>query len=157
MELFKIQYDWIQRTRETLFRYCEEMSQEHYVTELESFGGDSIRSLHVHTANCYRIWLGERALGRKIPYFVPEQTGTVAAMREVFRETDSLVHDFLDAFKGSWEQTVSMHLRDGSIFKPTALWLFTHTATHEFHHKGQIVKIGRQLGYIPPDTDLIES
>ncbi|MFP3360862.1 DinB family protein, partial [Planococcus sp. SIMBA_143] len=35
-------------------------------------------------------------------------------------------------------------------------WLYTHTATHEFHHKGQIVKIGRKLGYIPPDTDLIE-
>jgi uncharacterized damage-inducible protein DinB len=28
--------------------------------------------------------------------------------------------------------------------------------THEFHHKGQIVKIGRQLGYNPPETDLVE-
>ncbi|WP_445669381.1 DinB family protein [Paenibacillus sp. FSL R7-0204] len=26
--------------------------------------------------------------------------------------------------------------------------------THEFHHRGQIVKMGRQLGYIPPKMNL---
>ncbi|MCU5378655.1 hypothetical protein OCA08_16075 [Bacillus cereus] len=36
----------------------------------------------------------------------------------------------------------------------TPLWLLTHTETHEFHHKGQIVSMARHLGYNPPDTDL---
>ncbi|MEO2202910.1 DinB family protein [Paenibacillus pabuli] len=36
----------------------------------------------------------------------------------------------------------------------TELWLFTHTITHEFHHQGKIVKIGRYLGYIPPKMNL---
>ncbi len=37
----------------------------------------------------------------------------------------------------------------------TPLWLLTHTETHEFHHKGQIVSMARHLGYTPPNTILI--
>lgn len=37
----------------------------------------------------------------------------------------------------------------------SALWLFTHTTTHEFHHKGQIALFGREFGYPTPDTDLV--
>jgi uncharacterized damage-inducible protein DinB len=33
--------------------------------------------------------------------------------------------------------------------------LFTHTITHEFHHKGQILTLSRQLGYTPVDTDIM--
>lgn len=64
MDVFKGQYEMIQRTRESLFRYCESMSPTDYVKEIESFGGVSIRSLHAHVADCYRIWLGIRALGK---------------------------------------------------------------------------------------------
>jgi len=31
----------------------------------------------------------------------------------------------------------------------------THVMTHEFHHKGQIMTMGRMLGYTPPDADVI--
>lgn len=33
--------------------------------------------------------------------------------------------------------------------------IFSHVITHEFHHKGQILSIGRHLGYIPVDTDIL--
>ncbi|PFP27641.1 hypothetical protein COJ96_15565 [Bacillus sp. AFS073361] len=33
--------------------------------------------------------------------------------------------------------------------------LLTHTITHEFHHKGQIVAMLRQMGYEPPNTDVL--
>jgi uncharacterized damage-inducible protein DinB len=156
MDVFVSQYDWIQRTRETLFRYCETMSPEDYVKELESFGGDSVLSLHVHVADCYRGWLGNRALGKSLPSITPDSVNNVQEMREIFKETDALVHEFLNKFKGNWDETIQVTFRSGDSAEFTALWLFTHTTTHEFHHKGQIVKIGRILGYIPPETDLIE-
>lgn len=157
MDLFVRQYDWIQRTRETLFHYCETLSPTDYVKDLETFGGDSIRSLHAHVADCYRVWLGSRALGKSLPKIKPESVNNVQEMREIFRRTDDLVHEFLNEFKGKWDHTIQVSFQSGGSGEFTALWLFTHTITHEFHHKGQIVKIGRQLGYIPPDTDLIES
>jgi uncharacterized damage-inducible protein DinB len=156
MDVFISQYEWIRRTRELLFSYCETMSQADYVKELESFGGDSIRSLHAHVADCYRVWLGSRALGRPLPRITAESADSVNEMRKIFRETDDLVLDFLNEFKGKWDNTVQVSFEEGETTEISALWLFTHTVTHEFHHKGQIVKIGRQLGYIPPDTDLIE-
>jgi uncharacterized damage-inducible protein DinB len=156
MELFLTQYDWIQRTRETLFRYCETLSPSDYVKELEHFGGDSIRSLHAHVADCYRGWLGNRALGKSLPEINPESIHNVQEMREIFMETDTLVLEFLNEYKGKWDENVRVTFASGGSAEFTTLWLFTHTTTHEFHHKGQIVKIGRQLGYIPPDTDLIE-
>ncbi|HEX7064091.1 MAG TPA: DinB family protein [Bacillales bacterium] len=155
MDVFVNQYDWIQRTRELLFRYCETLAPADYIKELEAFGGDSIRSLHVHVADCYRVWLGNRALGKPLPKIKLESVNNVQEMREVFKKTDSLVEEFLNAFKDKWEQTVQVVWEEERV-EFTGLWLFTHTVTHEFHHKGQIVKMGRQLGYIPPDTDLIE-
>lgn len=157
MDVFVSQYEWIQRTRESLFRYCETMSPLDYVKELETFGGDSIRSLHAHVADCYRVWLGSRALGKSLPKITPDSINSVQEMREVFRKTDDLVHEFLNEFIGKWDNVVQVSFEEGGSAKISSLWLFTHTITHEFHHKGQIVKIGRQLGYIPPDTDLIES
>jgi uncharacterized damage-inducible protein DinB len=156
MELFASQYDWIQRTREALFRYCETMSPEDYGKELESFGGDSVLSLHIHVADCYRGWLGNRALGKSLSPLTRELVNNVQEMRELFKETDALVHEFLNEFKGKWDETIRVTFKSGESADFSALWLFTHTTTHEFHHKGQIVKVGRQLGYIPPDTDLIE-
>ncbi|MDR0138591.1 DinB family protein [Metabacillus idriensis] len=156
MDVFVSQYDWVQRTRESLFHYCETLSPSDYVKNLETFGGDSIRSLHAHVADCYRVWLGDRALGKSLPKIKPESIKNVQEMREVFKKTDGLVHEFLNEFEGKWDQNVQVSFASGDSVKITSLWLFTHTITHEFHHKGQIVKIGRQLGYIPPDTDLIE-
>ncbi|MFF2450270.1 DinB family protein [Neobacillus sp. NPDC058068] len=157
MDVFVSQYEWIRRTRESLFSYCETLPQSDYFKELKTFGGDSIRSLHAHVADCYRVWLGSRALGKSFPKITPDSVNNVTEMREVFRKIDDLVHEFLNEFKGKWDNTIQVSFEEGGRAEISALWLFTHTITHEFHHKGQIVKIGRQLGYIPPDTDLIGS
>ncbi|MCC3372001.1 DinB family protein [Cohnella sp. REN36] len=155
MDVFKNQYDLIQRTRESLFRYCETLSPTDYVKELETLGGVSIRSLHLHVADCYRVWLGVRALGQSLPKVKPESVGHVQEMREVFKKTDALVHEFLNEYKNKGDPAVQASWQSGSV-ELTELWLFTHCITHEFHHRGQIVKMGRQLGYIPPKMNLVK-
>lgn len=156
MDVFKSQYDLIKRTRESLFRYCETMSPTDYVKEVEALGGVSIRSLHVHVADCYRVWLGNRGLGKSLPRLKPESVVNVQGTREVFKKTDALVYEFLNEFKNQWDPTVQASWQSDSV-ELTELWLFTHAITHEFHHRGQIVKIGRQLGYIPPKMNLAKS
>ncbi|MFC9774242.1 DinB family protein [Paenibacillus chitinolyticus] len=153
MDVLKSQYEMIQRTRESLFRYCEIFSKTDYVKEVEALGGDSIRSLQAHVADCYRVWLGSRALGKSLPKIKPESIDNVQEMREVFKKTDALVHEFLSEFKNKWDPTVQASWQSDSV-ELTELWLFTHTTTHEFHHRGQILKMGRQLGYIPPKMNL---
>lgn len=157
MDILKQQYDSIQLTRELLFSYCETISSKDYVENNENFGGASIRDLHVHVAECYQFWLGKFALKKSITGIKPEEISNVKEMRALFFQTDNIVNEFLYEFKDDWNTTIN-----GSVPWPeekadlTPLWLYTHTTTHEFHHKGQIVSMTRHLGYIPTDTDLKE-
>ncbi|MBN8209035.1 DinB family protein [Bacillus sp. NTK071] len=154
MNVLKEQYDWVMHTRKLLFHFCEKVNQEDYTKEMDTFGGNSMRSLHQHVAECYHYWLGK--VGLKDPDFFerPEQVNDVNEMRKLFDEVDQLVYRFLDHFEGQEEKKISRGVQDEEE-EFSVLWLYTHTSTHEFHHKGQIVWLARQLGYEPPDTDLI--
>ncbi|MFS0749162.1 DinB family protein [Oceanobacillus sp. 1P07AA] len=153
MNLLLEQYQWVTKTREILFNYCETMSTGDYKAEID---GDSICSLHAHVAECYHVWLGNRALGNPYLSIDNKSIQNVKEMREVFTEADCIVEQFLSEFNENWDKEIPVTFRNGDQAIFTTLWLYTHTVTHEFHHKGQIVKLGRKLGYIPPDTDLIE-
>ena len=37
----------------------------------------------------------------------------------------------------------------------TSSKLLMHVITHEFHQKGQLVAMARQMGYEPPNTDVL--
>ncbi|WP_342549959.1 DinB family protein [Paenibacillus sp. FSL P2-0089] len=82
-----------------------------------------------------------------------ESVDDVEKMREVFKNTDELVYEFPTDFKIKWDPTKPAAWHSDSV-ELTELWLFSHTITHEFHYRGQIVKMGRQLGYIPPKMNL---
>ncbi|WP_347551451.1 DinB family protein [Pseudalkalibacillus hwajinpoensis] len=158
MNLLKEQYDWIKHTRKLLFHFCEKINQDDYLKEIDTFDGKSIRSLHQHTAECYYYWLGKFSLKDHDFSKRPNQVVEVSEMRELFEGVDQLVYRFLDEFEGRHEEKISRsdsEQQDEEEF--SILWLFTHTTTHEFHHKGQIVWMARHLGYEPPDTDLIKA
>ena len=61
---------------------------------------------------------------------------------------------FLDHFDQRYDQPVEGELASRH-FSATPLELFTHVLTHEFHHKGQILVLGRAWGYEPVDTDVL--
>lgn len=104
-----------------------------------------------HVANGYRVWLGNRALGKALPKVKLASVDNVHKLREVFKRVDALVYEFLDEFRAKWDPSVSWQSDSAEL---TELWLFTHTITHEFHHRGQTVKLGRIHGFIPPKLNL---
>ncbi|HET7627672.1 MAG TPA: DinB family protein [Bacillales bacterium] len=156
MSVLNSQYDLIRQTRERLFLYCERISPEDYVKELEQVGWGSIRNLHAHIAGCYQAWLGRYALEWDAPVVKGEEIAGLPEMKALFKEVDALVETFLKTFGDRPGELLRRPLPGHEVPEVlSVLWLFTQTITHEFHHKGQIVQIGRQLGYVPIDTDLI--
>jgi len=153
MDVLKSQYEMIKRTRESLFQMCETMPPTAYTQPVEALGEESIRNLHVHVTDCYRVWLGVRGLGRSMPKIKPESIRDVQQMRELFEVIDSLVNNFLQDFRNNWNPDIQAGWMSESA-ESTELWLFTHCTTHEFHHRGQISKIARLLRYIPPKMNL---
>ncbi|MDQ0188536.1 DinB family protein [Alicyclobacillus cycloheptanicus] len=150
------QYQWVAQTRNVLFEYCSTMTPTDYVKQVSAFGWGSVRNLHVHVADCYRHWLQGFGLGEKVEDTPVHAYPSVDDVARLFASVDDLVQQFLAKFEHALDQPITGHVpwqRDPLQLSP--LWLLTHTITHEFHHKGQLVSLTRHLGYAPPDTDLV--
>ncbi len=156
MHILFHQYDLIRQRRETLLGYCDSLSNGHFNEDLESFGGRSISYLLVHIANTYNFWIGDFPNIDKKPVAKAGEFTSVKSMRSLFGEVDKTAQKFLDAYNPSPEQPITNKIPNRNIeITITPLQLFTHVITHEYHHKGQILSMSRQLGYTPIDTDVI--
>ncbi|MGE6204516.1 DinB family protein [Guptibacillus hwajinpoensis] len=156
MNVLKEQYDLVKHTRKVLFHFCEQIDLEDYLKEVDGYGWGSIRNLHVHIAECYQSWLGRLALEIQEPIVAVDDVTDVNEMRTVFERVDQLVYNFLEEYDERYDEKISREVpwqEEEEELSP--LWLMTHTITHEFHHKGQIVTLARALGYEPTDTDLL--
>jgi uncharacterized damage-inducible protein DinB len=155
-ELLKQQYELLKGSRQVLFAYCETISPEHYTHEIETFGHGSIRNLLVHVANSNIHWLPNFALGSLLPYIDARSILSMADVYPIYEQTNQFVYQFLDHFADSLTTELDHKLPTrGFNVTTTPLALFTHVLTHEVHHKGQVISMSRNLGYIPPDTDFI--
>ena len=151
-------YRLVQGSRERVFSWAQTLPPEVYTLERADFAYGSLRNIHAHVAQCYLIWLGVRGLDVEesaldIP---PETLLDVTAMRGRYRTVDEIVERALREFTElNAPLTIPHH---GSTLEVTRRWLLLHPFTHEFHHKGQLLALGRVLGhpYPPgPDTDLL--
>ena len=75
---------------------------------------------------------------------------TLAAVRRMFDAVDGFMNEFMQTANDAIE-----YERNGAQNIDSPLKFFTHVITHECHHKGQILSLGRSLGYIPVDTDVL--
>jgi uncharacterized damage-inducible protein DinB len=155
---FAQQYALVASARGVLLDYCAGLTPAHFAAPVAAMNHGSIRSLLVHVAGCYGYWLGEVGMGRPAARPQPETVPDVAALRAVFAEVDALVADFARHYAAEWLVPKLFNLpRQGQPYELTPLQLYTHTLTHEFHHKGQVLSMSRLLGYMPVDTDVIRT
>ena len=150
-------YRLVQGSRERVFGWAQSLPPEVYTTERADFAYGSIRNIQAHVADCYLAWVGERGLGLNVPEVEVAQFPDVQAMRRRYAEVDGVVERALDEFDHI-DIPLDIPFRQGSTLEVTRRWLLLHPFTHEFHHKGQLLALGRVLGYpYPPgpDTDLL--
>lgn len=149
-------YGWVRETRKGLLEWCASLPADVYLQERDEFGWGSIRNALIHTADCYRFWLAEEALGRGMDRFDPSTHPDAQSAFALFGKVDDIVAAFIAKFpREELGRSLVRQVRwqpEPLVISP--LWLLAHTVTHEFHHKGQIVTMGRILGKPAPETDL---
>jgi uncharacterized damage-inducible protein DinB len=155
----RIVYDWVRQTRSVLLDFCDELDPEDLTRELNGFGWASIRKTLVHVADCYHAWLGAFILGTSDSPFTSQADLArldLPGIRSRFEAVDALVDDLYERFGDRLAQPLHRPIpwRHEEVLTASPLQLLMHTITHEFHHKGQIVSMVRQMGYLPPGTDL---
>lgn len=150
------QYDQVKDSRRALHDYCETFSTTELVKKLDTFNGGSIRNFLIHVVNVYEFWVGNFVLSKALPYTQPEAISSMEEIKRVYSQVDRLIQSFIQRYTNQWnDQLTGMDFRKERSITVTPLLLFTHVITHEFHHKGQILSMSRQFGYVPPDTDVI--
>lgn len=152
-------YGWVRQTREILFEYTASLPANVYTLERPDFAYGSIRNIHAHVADCYLWWVGQIGLKLERSDLDPLSIPDVNAMRARFAEVDAVVDEALEKFDRPDEVIRLEHPRVGAL-KLTQRWLIMHPITHEFHHKGQLLALGRVLGHPQTqpqgrDTDLV--
>jgi len=155
----RVLYAWVRRTRETVFDWTASLPAEVYTAERPEFAIGSLRTVHAHAGECYLWWTGHFGLGLdwagldRDPSSLPD----VAAMRAYFRQVDAVVERAMATF-ADLDAEFTVHHPAAGPMPVTRRWLLMHPLTHEFHHKGQMLAMGRMLGHPFPagrDTDLV--
>ena len=147
-------YGWVKASREHLFSWAESLPAEVYTRESPDFAYGSLRNVQAHIAGCYLLWIGKCGLQQSHP---PLDTSApdVAAMRQVYAAVDRVLEQAFEQFT-QLDEPLEIQFPDEAV-QVTQRWLIMHPITHEFHHKGQMLAMGRILGWpYPPgsDTDL---
>ena len=178
-----LMYDWVKRTRATLFEYTESLPNAVYLQNQPGLPFSSIRDIHAHVANMYEWYIGRFYLGvepyqQQLAQLPSSATAThaartesiialeraetlqltdVNAMRAKFLEVDSLLERAFETFD-QVDQPFEITKASGRRVMVTQRWVLMGNITHEFHHKGQMLAFGRALGHPLPDglvTDLV--
>ena len=152
----RVFYGMVKGSRERVFRWLESLPGGVFTQEHPEFAYGSLRNIHAHVAGCYRVWIGRRGLGLTSFQHALDDVPDVNAMRAAFSEVDEVLETAFEQFT-ALDTSLEIDWQ-GSPLTVTRRWLLMHPITHEFHHKGQMLALGRVLGhpYPPgPDTDLL--
>lgn len=155
MNILSSQYGLVKSSREIVLSYFAKIKKHDFTKPMESFNNDSIQSLFTHSANTYIHWLKHFTKKEKYPFLNPDDMFGVAEFRFAFDKINGIVEEFIAEHPDPFEEITGYISWQKKDFTYTALDLFTHVTTHEFHHKGQLMTMSRLLGYTPPDADAI--
>jgi uncharacterized damage-inducible protein DinB len=156
-ETLQKQYALVQKSRELVFIFMETEVGEGLTTPVPAYQNQDIRHLLVHNADCYLYWLAYMALEQTVEWLRDPDYNNMADIRRLYEKTDELMTVFLAAFDKSIDIPINNSRCREDKLNASPLMIFTHVTTHEFHHKGQIMSMCRQLGYAPPETDVYRS
>ena len=154
MVILEHQYTLVQCSRAALLDFVDSPVGDGLGIPVKICGGKSISDLLEHTASCYLNWLGDFAMQMPADLLKVESCRSMPDVRKLYDRVDGIMTAFLKQYEGNLDGPIKgVHNACGPT-SATAVQIFTHVTTHEFHHKGQILVMCRQLGHVPPDTDV---
>lgn len=156
MSFLRNQYRSVKESRLIMFEFCKEIHEKDFTNAIKDFGRGSIRDTLVHIANVYEFWIGKFSMKFNNQFTEKSSISNANEIYNLFSNIDLLVDSYIETYGNEIEYKMTGEIPWLQQQKEyTVLTIMTHVITHEFHHKGQIMTMGRMLGYKPPDTDVI--
>jgi uncharacterized damage-inducible protein DinB len=154
IEVLQKQYALVRKSRALVFTFIETAVCNDLTAPVTAFQNQDIRHLLVHNADCYIYWLAYMALEHTVEWLDEKDFTSLADILRLYTQVDELMDVFLNKFENGMDVPINNARSRNDKLNATPLMIFTHVTTHEFHHKGQVMSMCRQLGYPPPETDV---
>lgn len=140
--------------KERLVDSLEPVKQEDFEKDLRSSHG-GIRGTLLHILNAENAWVrrlsGESAL--------PLDESRLKSMDDFKREWSQIDKKFSSLADGFTEEQLQARFdyqdMKGNKYSNPRIWALQQVFNHFTYHRGQIVTMQRQLGYMPANTDMI--
>ncbi len=128
---------------------------ESYSRDMKSSHG-GIHGTMVHLVGAQKLWL-ERWTGVPTqPYLRADAVGSLAELKKIWSTVGHDMSQWLGTLNDRMLQDMfTMKTVKGETFSHIYWQSFQHVVNHSTHHRGQVVALMRQLGFKPPNTDLI--
>ena len=137
--------------REPLLQSLKQLSNDDFTRNL---GNTSIRDIMVHIMNTEVHWislLSDMDTGSLDPEEFKDVESVAKTWKKIERETREFVSN---------QSEVSLHYVKSVDWEKgtesfTVAKALIHMATHETHHRGFIIGLLRQMGYEPPNVNML--
>ncbi|MFX1535813.1 MAG: DinB family protein, partial [Promethearchaeota archaeon] len=118
-------------------------------------GWGSISKLLVHLIKTEDYWISQVLQGNAPIKFSINDSSTVAAIHEQWQKTEQKTREYLFSLSSERLTEKRSVTWGNKTHEFTVRQILLHLATHETHHRGQIVGLIRQFGFNPPICDLL--
>lgn len=155
METLRDLLEYHYSRRERVYQFLATIKPEDF-TRPVNVGWNSIRGLLMHCLFAEEFWVQHAIRKQPRPDFDSRTYPDVASVRGLAGEVRERTLAFLAALPEAElarEETVTFS--SGTVRRFTLAKAFLHIITHDTHHRGQVMALARQLGYEPPEIDLM--
>lgn len=150
-QLLEIHYD----RRHRLYDYLEQLSAEELDRDLK-VGWKSIRNLLLHSIEAEEFWVQYGIQKGARPDFDFDRYADLESIRNLSEEVRSRTEAFIFGLTdGEMARSCEITFSSGTRVEFTLSKAILHFITHDWHHRGQVLALTRQMGHTPPDLDLI--
>ena len=139
--------------REPLLDALRELDNNDFTRNL-GVGKGSIRNIMVHLLNSDIYWIN--IIGdENIPPLEPTQFRTVDDVAKSWKRIERKMRDVISIQTDVSLQYVKRLRKEEDTISFTIGRAFLHLVTHEAHHRGFIIGLLRQMGYDPPNVNML--
>jgi uncharacterized damage-inducible protein DinB len=150
-ELLIYHYD----RRERLHDFLSRLTLEEYTRRVHTNWG-SLHGLLLHCLETEAFWVRHGLQGRDAPEYDPRSYPVLSSVqrlaKEVRRQTEAYVDGLSESDMG---RAASVTFAGGGTARFTVSEALFHVIEHDIYHRGQALALAAQMGYEPPDLDLI--
>lgn len=141
--------------RDRILDAAVELAPDDFVRDMSS-SFPSVRDTLVHIMSAEWVWLSR--LQGMSPAGMPDEWKTLMSdgVRAEWRAIDDGFRRSLDSLaETDLDRVVEYRNLAGQPMSSSVLQILRHVVNHSTYHRGQITTLLRQLGAMPPATDLI--